>query len=90
MDEQDWQGYAGELAQHLPRLHQHVQSGRYRAKAIKREWIPKAGGCQHQVLDAVYMAASVKTPYRAKVSLSVRLEVFYKLLNTFLFIGCFS
>ena len=49
VDEQDWHSYAEGLAQHLPRLHQQVQSGRYRAQAIKRVWIPKADGSQRPI-----------------------------------------
>lgn len=120
VDEQDWHSYAEGLAQHLPRLHQQVQSGRYRAQAIKRVWIPKADGSQrpigitsiedkivqqavvwvleaiyeqdflgfsygfrpnrsqHQALDAVYMAISVK---KVGWIIDADLKAFFDTLN---------
>ena len=39
-----WQEYGKELKEHLPKLHDRVQSERYQAKPSKRIWIDKSDG----------------------------------------------
>lgn len=39
-----WSEYGEELEEHLPNLHDRIQSGRYRARPSKRAWIPKPDG----------------------------------------------
>lgn len=41
-----WSGYGEKLEEHLPNLHDRIQSGRYQAKPSKRAWIPKSDGRQ--------------------------------------------
>jgi RNA-directed DNA polymerase len=44
IDNVTWQEYGKELENHLPDLHDRVQSERYQAKPSKRIWIPKSDG----------------------------------------------
>ena len=44
IDNETWQAYGEQLEQRLPKLHERVQSGRYRAKPSKRVWLPKSDG----------------------------------------------
>jgi retron-type reverse transcriptase len=44
IDNETWQAYGEQLEQRLPKLHERVQSGRYRAKPSKRVWLPKPDG----------------------------------------------
>jgi group II intron reverse transcriptase/maturase len=46
VDEQDWHAYGEGLAERLVRLHLAVQSGRYRARPVRRQWIAKPDGRQ--------------------------------------------
>ncbi len=53
VDEVTWQQYGEHMEEHLPDLHERVQSGRYKAKPSKRIWIPKADGRQRPIGIAV-------------------------------------
>lgn len=44
VDGEDWHSYGIALETRLASLHARVQSGRYRAKPVRRQWIPKADG----------------------------------------------
>ncbi len=49
VDDVTWRQYGEDLEDHLPGLHERVQSGRYRAKPSKRIWIPKPDGRQRPI-----------------------------------------
>jgi group II intron reverse transcriptase/maturase len=53
VDNVTWREYGENLEGHLPDLHERVQSGRYRARASKRVWIPKADGRERPIGIAV-------------------------------------
>ncbi|MCP4754055.1 MAG: hypothetical protein GY866_24485 [Proteobacteria bacterium] len=53
VDDVTWQQYGEQLEDHLPDLHERVQSGRYKAMPSKRIWIPKADGRQRPIGIAV-------------------------------------
>ncbi len=53
VDDVTWKQYGGKLEEHLPDLHERVQSGRYKASPSKRIWIPKADGRQRPIGIAV-------------------------------------
>ena len=42
VDDVTWRQYDEQLEERLPKLHELVQSGRYRAMPSKRIWIPQA------------------------------------------------
>jgi RNA-directed DNA polymerase len=44
VDEETWQEYGEDLDERLITLHDQIHSGRYRASASKRVWIPKPDG----------------------------------------------
>ena len=44
IDGETWTSYGLKLGENLERLHQNIQSGRYKAKAVKRVWIDKPDG----------------------------------------------
>lgn len=44
VDGLDWEAYGADLTGRLVRLQQAVQSGRYRAQPVRRQWIPKPDG----------------------------------------------
>lgn len=44
VDDVTWHEYGEGLEERLPDLHDRIQSGRYRAKPSKRDWIPKPDG----------------------------------------------
>ena len=44
VDEMTWEKYGRGLEEHLPDLHERIQSMRYRAKPSLRTWIPKSDG----------------------------------------------
>ena len=44
-----WEEYGEGLEEHLVDLHDRIQSGRYRAKPSKRDWIPKPDGRQRPI-----------------------------------------
>jgi len=44
VDGQSYEGYAKDLAANLRDLHERLRSGRYRAPAVRRAYIPKANG----------------------------------------------
>jgi RNA-directed DNA polymerase len=46
VDGVDWKAYGEGLAERLVRLHEAVQSGRYRAQPVRRQWIAKPDGRQ--------------------------------------------
>lgn len=46
VDGVDWNAYGEGLAERLVRLHAAVQSGRYRAQPVRRQWIAKSDGRQ--------------------------------------------
>ena len=49
VDDMTWREYGERLEERLPDLHDRIQSGRYRAKPSKREWIPKPDGRQRPI-----------------------------------------
>ena len=49
VDDVTWQEYGKELEEHLPGLHDRVQSERYQAKPSKRIWIAKSDGQQRPI-----------------------------------------
>ncbi len=49
VDEMTWQEYGEGLEERLIRLHDQIHSGRYRAQASKRTWIPKPDGRQRPI-----------------------------------------
>jgi group II intron reverse transcriptase/maturase len=49
VDDVTWQEYGKELEEHLPELHDRVQSERYQAKPSKRIWIAKSDGQQRPI-----------------------------------------
>ena len=49
VDEVTWQEYGEGLDERLITLHDQIHSGRYRAKASKRTWIPKSDGRQRPI-----------------------------------------
>ncbi|MCK7476987.1 MAG: group II intron reverse transcriptase/maturase [Candidatus Moduliflexus flocculans] len=49
VDEVTWHEYGERLEERLTDLHERVQSGRYRAKPVKRVWIPKPDGRQRPI-----------------------------------------
>lgn len=53
VDDVTWQEYGKKLKEHLPALHERVQSGRYRAMPSKRIWIPKPDGRKRPIGIAV-------------------------------------
>ena len=42
----DWAGYGEGLSERLVRVHEALQSGRYRARTVRRQWIAKSDGRQ--------------------------------------------
>ena len=42
----DWAGYGGGLSERLVRVHEALQSGHYRARPVRRQWIAKSDGRQ--------------------------------------------
>ncbi len=48
-DDVAWKQYGEQMEASLPNLHERVQSGKYRAKASKRVWIPKPDGRQRPI-----------------------------------------
>ena len=53
VDDVTWREYGKKLEDHLPALHERVQSGRYRAMPSKRVWIPKPDGRKRPIGIAV-------------------------------------
>jgi group II intron reverse transcriptase/maturase len=53
VDAVTWREYGKKLKEHLPALHERVQSGRYRAMPSKRIWIPKPDGRKRPIGIAV-------------------------------------
>jgi RNA-directed DNA polymerase len=53
VDDVTWRQYGEELEERLPKLHERVQSGRYRAMPSKRVWLPKPDGRQRPIGIAV-------------------------------------
>jgi retron-type reverse transcriptase len=53
VDAVTWQEYGKKLKEHLPALHERVQSGKYRAMPSKRIWIPKPEGRKRPIGIAV-------------------------------------
>lgn len=53
VDAVTWREYGKKLKDHLPALHERVQSGRYRAMPSKRIWIPKPDGRKRPIGIAV-------------------------------------
>ena len=53
VDDVTWREYGKKLKEHLPALHERVQSGRYRAMPSKRIWIPKPDGRKRPIGIAV-------------------------------------
>ncbi len=53
VDEVTWREYGKKLKEHLPALHERVQSGKYRAMPSKRIWIPKPDGRKRPIGIAV-------------------------------------
>jgi RNA-directed DNA polymerase len=53
VDDVTWRQYGEQLEEHLPDLHERVQSGRYRARPSKRIWIPKPDGRKRPIGIAV-------------------------------------
>ena len=53
VDDVTWREYVKKLKDHLPALHERVQSGRYRAMPSKRIWIPKPDGRKRPIGIAV-------------------------------------
>lgn len=53
VDDVTWREYGKKLKDHLPALHERVQSGRYRAMPSKRIWIPKPDGRKRPIGIAV-------------------------------------
>lgn len=49
VDEVTWSEYGEGLDERLTDLHERIQSGRYRARPSKREWIPKPDGRQRPI-----------------------------------------
>ena len=49
VDEVTWQEYGEGIEQRLIMLHDQIHSGRYRARASKRTWIPKPDGRQRPI-----------------------------------------
>jgi hypothetical protein len=49
VDEVTWQGYGEGLDERLITLHDQIHSGRYRARASKRTWMPKSDGRQRPI-----------------------------------------
>lgn len=46
VDGMDWAGYGGGLSERLVRVHEALQSGHYRARPVRRQWIAKSDGRQ--------------------------------------------
>lgn len=46
VDGEDWASYGIDLDARLVRLHSALHTGRYRARPVRRQWIPKADGRQ--------------------------------------------
>ena len=44
VDNMGWYDYQTDATRRLAALHQRIQSGRYKAQAVKRIWIPKGNG----------------------------------------------
>lgn len=53
VDDVTWREYGKKLKEHLPALHERVQSGKYRAMPSKRVWIPKPDGRKRPIGIAV-------------------------------------
>ena len=53
VDDVTWREYGKKLEDHLPALHERVQSGKYRAMPSKRIWIPKPDGRKRPIGIAV-------------------------------------
>ena len=53
VDDVTWREYGKKLKEHLPALHERVQSGKYRAMPSKRIWIPKTDGRKRPIGIAV-------------------------------------
>ena len=53
VDDVTWREYGKKLKDHLPALHERVQSGKYRAMPSKRIWIPKPDGRKRPIGIAV-------------------------------------
>ena len=53
VDDVTWREYGKKLQDHLPALHERVQSGKYRAMPSKRIWIPKPDGRKRPIGIAV-------------------------------------
>jgi group II intron reverse transcriptase/maturase len=53
VDDVTWREYGKKLKEHLPALHERVQSGKYRAMPSKRIWIPKPEGRKRPIGIAV-------------------------------------
>ena len=53
VDDVTWREYGKKLQEHLPALHERVQSGKYRAMPSKRIWIPKPDGRKRPIGIAV-------------------------------------
>ena len=53
VDDVTWREYGKKLKEHLPALHERVQSGKYRAMPSKRIWIPKPDGRKRPIGIAV-------------------------------------
>jgi len=49
VDNLSWQDYAKECEQHLAILHEQLQSGKYKPKPVKRQWLPKGNGEQRPI-----------------------------------------
>ena len=50
VDKVTWQEYGEGLDERLVMLHDQIHSGRYRARASKRTWIPKSNGQQRPMV----------------------------------------
>ena len=49
VDNLGWHDYEKDVLTRIKDLHQRLQSGRYKAKPVKRIWIPKANGKQRPI-----------------------------------------
>jgi len=49
VDNLSWQDYAKECEQRLTILHEQLQSGKYKLKPVKRQWLPKSNGEQRPI-----------------------------------------
>jgi hypothetical protein len=49
VDNLSWQDYAKACEQRLTILHEQLQSGKYKPKQVKRQWLPKGSGEQRPI-----------------------------------------